>query len=216
MKTLYCALAACTIVALMAAPASALDVKAFGGQSENSSRAAFSCDEGAQDNAFYQNQGSFFGNAFDVGAGGPLSQVDFEHFGFGFAGPYDYNLVVLDEATCTVVGTVNGLSAQDAGTTAAQEIVDTCDEDIQVSGNTVVTVEPLTCLAANDCYPDLFFDSTGVVNSCGRIVAGGAGCDTPAQSATGPLDFLLRITVDECEPTPTESVSWSHMKNTYR
>lgn len=216
MKSLYSALVACAIVALAVAPASALDVKAFGGQSDHSSRVAYSCDEGAQDSAFYQNQGSLYGNAFDTGAGGPLSVVDFEHFGFGFPGPYDYNIVVYAEGTCTVVGSVNGLSAVDAATVPGAESVDVCDADIQVSGSTVVTVEPLTCAAPNDCYPDVFFDASGVVNSCGRIVTGGAGCDTPAQGSAGPLDFLLRASVDECGSTPTEVVTWSNVKNSYR
>ena len=218
MKSLYSALAACAIVALVATPASAFDVKELGAGNGGGSSVAFSCDEGAQDSAFYQNQGQAYGNAFDTGAGGPLSVLDFEHFGFGFPGAYAYNVLVLDEATCTVVGSVNGLLAVDAAGAPAQEIVDLCDENIVVSGSTVVAIEPLTCAIPTDCYPDVLFDQTGTINECGRslLVADNSGCDDPTIGGFGAVDFLLRVSVDECGSTPTEVKSWSEVKDSFR
>src|SRR5690349_17322606 len=72
------------------------------------------CDDAVQNNAYFQGTNQAFGNSFNFGASSRLSSVDFFHFGFGFSGPYAYDLVLYDKASCTLITTVPGLVAADA------------------------------------------------------------------------------------------------------
>src|SRR5512143_2664564 len=77
----------------VAAPAMAVDLKGYVHHQAPGPRVLYQCDDGWLDNAYYENQGYVYGNAFNVGAGGPLSYVDFWHFGwYTWSGPSQYNL----------------------------------------------------------------------------------------------------------------------------
>lgn len=216
MKSLYCALAALVIVA---GSANALDVKSATpmGHTGSSGRVAYACDDGNLDNAYFENALTGYGNAFDVGAGGPLSSVEYWHYGWAtLVGPYDYNLRVYDDGTCTEIGSI-ALQAADAFSSDQLEVEDLCDYGINVSGAIVVAVEPLSCSTPTDCYPDVYFDQTGVFDGCDRIidVVGLTGCGGPPNGVANG-DLTVRITVDECGVVPTEEHSWSAVKGLYR
>ena len=207
---------AVALVAMMAVPAFAADIKSpnLHDAPFNSGRVAFTCDDDVLSSAYFANALSAYGNAFDVGAGGPLSHVEFWHYGwFTLAGPYDYNLKVYDEATCTEIASIP-LVAAHAFDHDELAVEDLCTYGIAVSGAIVVAVEPLSCAAPTDCYPDVYFDDVAPVNDCTRIVdtTGPSGCDVG-----GFLnDHVLRISVDECGGTPTDEASWGGVKNLYR
>jgi hypothetical protein len=215
MKSLYCALAALVIVA---GSANALDMKSatpLGHTGDGSSRVAYACDDGNLDNAYFQASAAAYGNAFDVGAGGPLSRVEFWHYGwFTVVGPYDYDLKVYDETTCTEIASIP-LVAADAFDSDQFEEEDLCDFGVDVSGPIVVAVNALSCFDPTDCYPDVYFDQTGVFDGCDRIVTVAdptLDCSLPVLNG----DFTVRINVDECGSTPTEEASWGQLKGLYR
>ena len=203
------------LAVVLAVPAFAADIKTpnLHDAPFNNGRVAFVCDDDVLENAYFENELTAYGNAFDVGAGGPLSVVGFWHYGwFTQVGPYDYNLKVYDEATCTEIASIP-LEAADAFDHDEFEEEDLCAYGVNVSGQIVVAVEPLSCAGPTDCYPDVYFERIAPINACSRIVdvATGAGCDVANQD-----DFLLRITVDECGGTPTEDNTWGGVKNLYR
>ena len=79
------------LVVVMAAPAMAIDTKGYVHHQVVRPRVPYQCDDGWLDNAYYQNQGYVYGNAFDVGTGGFLAVVDFWHFGwYTWSGPSQY------------------------------------------------------------------------------------------------------------------------------
>ena len=172
------------------------------------------CDNGNFFNAYFQNQNNAYGNLFSFGASSVLSRVSFLHFGFGFSGPYNYSLQVWDPTSCTMVTQKTGLVAADAADAEQVEVVELCSDNITLSGNKIVAVLPLTCLAANDCYPDVAFDDQINV-LCPYVVA--ATTTTPACTdlsvQSGP--FLLRAETNACA-VPTSAHSWGQVKSFYR
>ncbi len=156
----------------MVGSASAIDLQIKAGPPTSinfQARTPFYCNGAVGQNAFYQLNTAAYGNAYDVGVGGPLSYLDFVHNGYGFAGPYSYNVVVYDQATCTQVCNFGPLSAGDAAAGPVQEVVDVCSYSCNVTGAVIVALRPLSCLAANDCYPDIMWDYTGALG-CGSVI----------------------------------------------
>jgi hypothetical protein len=177
-------------------------------------QAVLGCDDGVAANAYYQNTDDRLGNLFSFGASARLSRVAFAHYGFGFPGPYMYDIEIWDPASCTFVTAKNNLVAQDAANAIAVEDVDLCSDNILVSGNELVMIDPNSCLAPTDCYPDLLFDDqTGVV--CPVIInnASTAPACYDVSPYSGP--FLLRVETDNC-PVPTKKTSWGELKTLYR
>ena len=205
---------ALALVVVLAVPAFAADVKLGNPHQapESSGRIGFLCDDGNLDNAYFALEQTVYGNAFDVGAGGPLSYVEYWHYGwFTLQGPYDYNLKVFDDATCTEIASIP-LGAADAFDHDELEQEELCAYGVNVSGAIVVGVEPLSCFDPGDCYPDVYFDQTGPFDGCDRIIPLAApDCTSPVNG-----DFTIRITVDECGGTPTSEETWGGVKSLYR
>jgi hypothetical protein len=180
----------------------------------NSSQAIFGCDNGNAFNAYFQETDQRFGNTFDFGTGAVLSEVVFAHFGFGFSGPYNYDLEIWDAASCTMVLAKNNLVAGDAANDIAVEDVLLCPDNLFVAGKMVVTIDPNSCLEPTDCYPDLLFDDQ-ISIACPVIInsASVAPVCIDARDFNGP--FLLQVATDQC-PTPTKSHSWGQVKAIYR
>ena len=200
------------LVGAIAAPALAVDTKGYVHHQVVGPRVYYQCDDGWLDNAYYQNQGYVYGNAFDVGAGGPLSYVDFFHFGwYTWSGPSQYNLRIYDDLTCTLITTIGPYTADDAYDHDVEQIQDLCPAGVVVTGQVGVLLEPLSCAAPSDCYPDVYFDQTGNFDGCDRVFPISAPSCTPYMNG----DFVFRIGVDECE-TATKSVSWGGVKALYR
>jgi hypothetical protein len=178
-----------------------------------SANVVLGCDDGVEFNAYYQGTDQRFGNLFSFGAGSSLSAVSFMHYGYGYPGPYAYNLEVWDPTSCTKVAFKNGLFAQDAAAASAVENVDLCSAGINLSGNLIVAIDPNKCAAVNDCYPDLEFDDQINV-ACPYIITptGVTPCFDNSANA-GP--FLLRVSINGCQ-TPTQSQSWGQLKSIYR
>ncbi len=153
------------------------------------------------DNAFYENGIYAYGNMLSVGEENhTLTTLDFLHYGWGFAGPYDYDLLVYDALTCTVVHEVNGLVAADAAEQDVQELVDLCPYNMVVTGDLFVLIHPLSCYVPTDCYPDLYFDISTPPDGCGvRAEVGVPESCVQILSSSGVVDFLQGITIDECE-----------------
>jgi hypothetical protein len=180
----------------------------------NSAQAILGCDDGNAASAYFQLTDARYGNLFDFGSGAVLSEVAFAHFGFGFSGPYNYDLEIWDPASCTFVVAKNGLVAGDAANAIASEDILLCPDNIFVAGEMVVTIDPNSCLAPDDCYPDLLFDDQ--INVACPVVVNNASTSPvciDVSSQSGP--FLLRVATDEC-PTPTKSHSWGQIKSIYR
>jgi hypothetical protein len=177
--------------------------------------AVLGCDDGVADNAYFQDTNWRLGNLFDFGGGAVISTLQFVHFGYGFAGPYNYNIELWDPTSCTLISGVNGLVAQNAATALMVETVGLCPQNLYASGPVMVTIDPNSCLAANDCYPDLMYDDQiGVF--CPVIVDATvpAAADCYDQSSvSGP--FLLRVETNNC-PTPSRPGSWGGVKVLYR
>jgi hypothetical protein len=180
----------------------------------NSAQAVFGCDDGIFYNAYFQNSDDRLGNLFDFGSGAVLSEVTFAHYGYGFSGPYNYDLEIWDPASCTFVVAKNNLVASDAANNVAVEDVGTCADNIFLAGTMLVAIDPNTCLAPNDCYPDLLFDDQIDV-ACPMIINNAS--TVPACFDISPFSgpFLLRVATDEC-PTPARPHSWGQLKAIYR
>lgn len=180
-----------------------------------SATAILGCDDGTPDNAYFQDTNWRVGNLFNFGAGALLSTVEFMHYGYGFAGPYAYDIELWDPVSCTFIAAVNGLSAANAANAVQVETVNLCPQSLYVAGNVIVALDPNSCLAANDCYPDLMYDAQINV-FCPVIVDATvpAAADCYDQSSvSGP--FLLRVETNNC-PTPTKQGSWGDVKVLYR
>jgi hypothetical protein len=219
MKRLYCALAALGLLAAVATPGLAIDVRGpnhhdapFAGDP----RVAYSCDEGFLDNGYFQDNLTAYSNAFAGVVAGPLTTIEYWHYAwFEVHGPYDYNVLVYDEDTCTEICAIGPLQAADAYDHDELESENLCDFGCNVDGNVVVGVQPLTVSPFGYYHPTVYFDQTGAFDGCDRLVdvASGVGCDTPFMNG----DFTIRIAVDECDGgTPTETTSWSQIKSEYR
>lgn len=228
MRLLLFVLLAVTLVG----SASAIDLttKANSPEYQVTSRVGLYCSGVNFDSAFYQSGDAVYGNTFDVGVGGPLSYLDFIHYGYGFAGPYDFNLFVYDPATCTELAMIPGLVASDAGSAPVEDILDVCEYNVAVTGIVLVGVQGLDCYAPGDCYPDLAFDwngdgeTPGTIDGCGSVVdltEVPPGCyqitATDGAGVAQVVDFLFGIWVDECPPpVATEETTWGAMKALYR
>ena len=176
--------------------------------------AVLGCDDGYFYNAYYQNSDDRLGNAFSFGAGSTLSRVAFAHFGFGFPGPYSYDIEIWDPASCTFVTSKDNLIAADAANDVAVEDVDLCSDHIFLAGNLLVALDPNTCLAPNDCYPDLLFDDQLDVE-CPWIINDASSSPVCYDVAAYNGPFLLRIEIDNC-PVPAKKTSWGELKTLYR
>jgi len=215
MKQACYGLLALLFVAGLAAPALAYDMKGnVHHQGPQGPRMFYQCDDGNLDNGYYENQYVAYGNAFDVSASpGPLSWISFVHFGwFTLHGPYNYNIRVYDDLTCTQMCLIGPLEAADAYDHDEIEMEDLCTYQCMLTGPSAITVEPLSCYSSTDCYPDLYFDQTGPMDGCDRIIDINAPDCTPVLNG----DFVLQVTVDECTPVPAEQVNWGTLKAIYR
>ncbi|HTO89610.1 MAG TPA: hypothetical protein VMJ70_00640 [Candidatus Sulfotelmatobacter sp.] len=177
-------------------------------------QAVLGCDDGYVFNAYYQNSDDRLGNYFSFGATARLSRVAFAHYGFGFSGPYQYNLEVWDPASCTFVTGKNGLVAQDAASDVAVEDVDLCSDNIMVSGYMMIMIDPNSCLAPDDCYPDLMFDDQVDV-ACPVIINNASTAPECFDISPYSGPFLLRVETDNC-PVPAKKTSWGELKTLYR
>lgn len=177
--------------------------------------AVLSCDNQTPESAYFQDDNWRFGNLFDFGAGALISTVQFAHFGFGFDGPYQYDIELWDPTSCTLIGSVDNLVAADAALEAQVETVPLCASNLYADGPMVVAIDANTCLDPTDCYPDLLFD--GQINVfCPVIVdaTSPAAADCYDQSnLSGP--FLLRVETNNC-PVPSKVDSWGKVKVLYR
>lgn len=214
MKRACYTLLALFAAAMLVTPAIAFDMKGnVHHQAPANPREIYQCDDGFLDNAYFENQGYAYGNAFNITTPGPLSTISYWHHGwFTLFGPYAYNVHVFDDATCTPICVIGPLEAADAYDHDEFEVEDLCDFQCAVTGNTIVAVEPLSCSAPNDCYPDVYFDQTGVFDGCDRILNLAAPDCSPQLNG----DFVLQITVDECQPSPVQTSTWGHLKSIYR
>lgn len=184
------------------------------GQLPITNTAVLGCDNGTFFNAYFQAADDRIGNAFNFGSSSVLSRVSFLHFGFGFAGPYNYDLEIWDPVSCTRVAFKAGLVAGDAAGAERAELVELCADNITLSGNRIVAVWPKSCLAANDCYPDIAFDNQFDV-ACPYII--NTASTTPVCNDVAPFSgpFLLRVETNACA-VPTSTHSWGQVKSFYR
>jgi hypothetical protein len=212
MRTAIQGLLLVLLIGALVTPALALDSKGYVHHQDSSPRVAYQCDDGWLDNAYYENQGYGYGNGFSVGAGGPLSWIDFWHYGWStWQGESQYQLHIFDEGTCTEVASIGPYAAADAYDMDQEEIEDLCGSGVSVTGDISVLVEPLSCASATDCYPDVYFDQTGTADGCDRVQDLAAPDCSPYWNG----DFVLRIGVDECG-SPVEPTSWGGLKASYR
>ena len=170
------------------------------------------CDNGNAASAYYQDDTGRYGNYFSLGGGARLSHLEFAHYGFGFSGPYNYDLELWDPTSCTMVLAVNGLVAQDAANDIMVESVDLCPRNLTAAGNLVVALDANSCSTPADCYPDLLFDNQVNV-FCPVIIDASTGQCFDASADSGP--FLLRLEIDNCA-VPTLPKTWGAVKNIYR
>lgn len=170
------------------------------------------CDNGNPASGFYQADIYRYGNLFSLGGGARLSHVTFAHYGFGFSGPYNYDLEMYDLASCTLVAAVNGLVAQDAANDIMVETVDLCPQNLTLAGDVIVAIDANTCASASDCYPDLLFDNQINV-LCPYILDPATHECVDISSEAGP--FILRLEIDNC-PVPVVPGTWGNLKQLYR
>lgn len=220
------------LIATMVGSAAAVDLSTKGASHpayQQGTRTGVYCLGVNFDSAFYNQPDTVYGNVLDVGVGGPFSYLDFIHYGYGTPGPYNYNIRVYDPVTCTQVCSIGPLVAADAAAVPVEEILDVCSYGCNLTGQVLVGIEDLTCFFIGtpvpwDCYPDLVFDydaetPSPAVSGCGAIVDMSVDPDECGYvTADGfPVDFLLGVYVDECEPpVATEPVTWGQVKGLYR
>jgi hypothetical protein len=174
----------------------------------------YACDNTNLNSGFFQDDFTAYGNNFNFAANSNVDAVEFIHYGFGFPGPYNYDLEFWDKTSCTKITSFDGLVAGDAGSSPRVEHIDACFAQLNLTGEVIVAVDPNTCLAPNDCYPDVIFDTATVQNPCPyQVNVNGAGCFSLAPDGSGA--FLLRVEVNNC-PTPVHNGSWGAVKQIYR
>jgi hypothetical protein len=174
--------------------------------------AVLACDNGNANSAYYQLNTSRYGNLFSFGSGARLSALAFAHYGFGFAGPYNYDIELWDPTSCTPVAAVNGLVAQDAANDLVVETVDLCPQQLTVQGNLIVAIDANSCASPSDCYPDVIFDNQINV-ACPWIVDAATNTCYDVSDQNGP--FILRVEIDNC-PVPVVPGTWGALKQRYR
>jgi hypothetical protein len=172
------------------------------------------CDDGSPMSAYYQNTDDRIGNVFDFGSGAVLSAVGFAHYGFGFAGPYNYDLELWDPTSCTFIASVNNQVASDAASSVPFDVLNVCGSNLFVAGNVGVMIDPNSCLSPTDCYPDILFDDQIGV-PCPYIIADAS--TAPACLDYSPVSgpFIVEVETDNC-PTPAAKHSWGSVKTLYR
>lgn len=170
------------------------------------------CDDGNAVSGYYQYDIARYGNLFTLPAGTRLSALEFAHFGFGFGGPYAYDIELWDPASCTLMAALNNLTAQDAADAVGVEQIYLCPQNWVYGGDVIVAIDANTCLAPNDCYPDLLFDDQINV-LCPFIVDASSGACSDVSDQGGP--FILRLEIDGC-PVPTVPRTWGGLKTYYR
>ena len=192
-------LALLAILMLIVSAAFAADYRVGDGNGtpwSNSDRDTYTCDDGTGTNGLYQDNLTVYGNAFDVGAGGQLTTLEFVHHAWQeLHGPYDYKVFVYAEDDCTVLYEIGPLQAADAYDTYETETVDMTSYGIVVAGNVVVGIQALSLSPFGYYHPTVAFEELPL-DGCMRQVDIGtsSGCSTPSDSG----DFAIRITV---EPT---------------
>lgn len=170
------------------------------------------CDNGNQNNAFFQDDLARYGNRFNFGAGSVLTSVEFVHFGFGFAGPYNYDIELWDATSCTPIASVNNLVAADAAGAPMVESENVCASNIQLTGDVIVAIDANSCLVPTDCYPDVIFDDN-LAATC-QYVVDATNFQCIALSGQSGA-FLLRVDTNNC-PVPVTPSSWGGLKQIYR
>jgi len=154
------------------------------------------CDNGVLNSAFFEHDDRRYGNSFNFPSGSWLSYVQFAHHGWQtLHGPYDYDIELWDQASCTMVGAANGLTAADAYDSDQVELVNVCAEQIVLSGDVIVAINPNSCFTPSDCYPDLYFDDQLEV-ACPWVVDATTGQCTDVSPDGGP--FVLRVGYNSC------------------
>ena len=99
-------------------------------------QALIGCDDNVEGNAYFQATDDRLGNVFSFGTGKLLSRVQFVHYGFGFAGPYNYDIELWDPISCTFIAAKNGLVAADAsGANTVTENVNLCPANLFATGD---------------------------------------------------------------------------------
>ena len=173
------------------------------------------CDDGYLWSSWYQNADDRLGNLFDFGTGAQLSTVAFYHYGWGFSGPYQYDLEVWDPVSCTQVATVAaGLTALDAAASSVVEVVNACPSDLHFTGVMMVGIHPLTCISATDCYPDLVYDDQTDV-FCPVIIGNASTSPVCYDVSANAGPFVFRCELDNC-PVPAKRATWGQLKSSYR
>lgn len=178
--------------------------------------ALFQCDDNVPYNAYYQDPNGRYGNVWTF-SNERVSQVQFVHYGWGFAGPYNYDIELWDAATCTYIGGKNNLVAGNAATALRTETVNltVAEGGTCLNGDIIVAIDANTCIAGAsppDCYPDLFYDDQLFV-ACPVIVDAINFVCTDVSDQSGP--FLLRATTVGCVVDVKPS-SWGKVKTLYR
>jgi hypothetical protein len=174
--------------------------------------AVLACDNGNPSSAFYEADAYRYGNLFSLGGGARLSTLEFAHYGFGFSGPYNYDVEIFDPTSCTLVAAVNGLVAQDAANDIMVESVDLCAQNLTLAGNVIVAIDANSCVSPSDCYPDVLFD-TQINVVCPYIVDPAGHVCEDISGEGGP--FILRLEIDNCA-VPTIPSTWGAVKGYYR
>jgi hypothetical protein len=179
-----------------------------------SATAVLGCDDGVEVNAYFQGTDDRIGNVFNFGSGAVLDAVGFDHYGFGFAGPYNYDLELWDPTSCTMIAAVNNLVASDAAATSVFDVVDLCGNNLFVAGDVTVAIDPNSCISATDCYPDIIFDDQIDV-FCPMIIPNASTSPICFDYSPYSGPFILRVETDNC-PTPAAKHSWGSVKTLYR
>jgi len=167
------------LIVTMVGSASAMDYRArpdgTGLQANTYTPLAIGCNGINFDSALYQSDAAIYGNQLDAGDGGILQTLSFQHNGYGFAGPYNYKLSVWDFGTCTQLYPEADLIAADAAAAKVTEIVPLTSYGWAVTSYFFIGIQPLTCNAPGDCYPDVGFEYDYKTNppsaiGCGSVV----------------------------------------------
>jgi len=178
------------------------------------------CDDGFEFNALFQGNANSYGNVFNFGAvSSQLDRIEFYHCGWNtLGGPYDYNVELWDRATCTRVAVAVGKQAADAfdcsgPSPSVLEVEALCNDNLRSVGQTIVAIDPNSCAAPNDCYPDLTFDDQIFITCPFTIAQGPPAVCSDVSGSFGP--FLLRIDLNGCQTSIPEH-SWGGIKTLYR
>jgi len=172
------------------------------------------CDNGVLNSAYFQKDTERLGNLFDFGGGALLSRITFAHYGYGFSGPYSYDIELWDPLSCTFIASRDNLTAADAATSVIVEDVNLCQDNLFAVGLVAVTLDPNSCIGANDCYPDLIFDDQIDV-ICPFVIADATTLPVCIDASPYNGPFVLRTELDNCA-TPSKRPTWGQMKAHYR